>query len=272
MWGQIAIAGANLLSGLMGSSAESKSRKLHQQQLAQSQAQFDAQMDQTIQRRVADAQAAGIHPLFALGASAGASPTISSGGVPQTGNAMGDAISKIAGQLGMIEVNKAAANRDNAEAAYYNSLVARGAQNGASQGRDAGMESGEISPVLSNKPVPGKAQYVEPERPKTMATGVEAGEIPTHVRVTGPDGMSYDIVNPKLFDDITQPAFWHWAVQQARHWTSEKIEAIKNAASVGTESQVRKRLHAINRAIIESGNKNYKPPTRKRRLRNRSRQ
>ena len=38
--------------------------------------QFDAQMDESIQRRIADAEKAGIHPLFAMGASVGAAPTL----------------------------------------------------------------------------------------------------------------------------------------------------------------------------------------------------
>lgn len=44
------------------------------------QNQFDAQMDTSIQRRVADGLKAGINPLAAIGASANVSPTIHSGG------------------------------------------------------------------------------------------------------------------------------------------------------------------------------------------------
>lgn len=87
-------AGSSLLGGLMNKKSASKS-VAQQNQMAQ--AQFDAQMDQTIQRRVADAKQAGIHPLYALGASSGASPTIS--GQAETGSHMGDAIASAGGAL-----------------------------------------------------------------------------------------------------------------------------------------------------------------------------
>lgn len=44
------------------------------------QAQFNSQMDESIQRRVADGLKAGINPLAAIGASTNVSPTIHSGG------------------------------------------------------------------------------------------------------------------------------------------------------------------------------------------------
>jgi len=48
---------------------------------------FDTQQHRTIQNRVADAKAAGLHPLFALGASGGGSPSISMSGAPSAGAA-----------------------------------------------------------------------------------------------------------------------------------------------------------------------------------------
>lgn len=87
-------AGSSLLGGALSGKS---SRKAAKQQNAMAQAQFDSQMDESIQRRVADAKKAGIHPLYALGASSGASPTIS--GQAETGSGMGDAIAQAGGAL-----------------------------------------------------------------------------------------------------------------------------------------------------------------------------
>lgn len=79
----------SLAGGFIGSSSAKKARK-------QAQAQFNAQMDQSIQRRVIDAKKAGVHPLFALGASVGASPTISAG----ADNSMASGVEAAAQQTG----------------------------------------------------------------------------------------------------------------------------------------------------------------------------
>ena len=85
-WVPLAAAGAQAHQNRMGRDASDKAQRrnirLTREQMAQAQAQFDAQMDESIQRRVKDAELAGIHPLFAMGASSGASPTISAGGTP----------------------------------------------------------------------------------------------------------------------------------------------------------------------------------------------
>lgn len=98
--------GADFVGGLMGHSAKKKAMR-------QAQAQFDQQMDHSVRRRVEDAKRAGVHPLFALGASVGASPTTVSGG---EGSPMGDALARMADTLGVIEKNKASAAKDEAEA------------------------------------------------------------------------------------------------------------------------------------------------------------
>lgn len=82
-------AGGSLLGGLFGS----KKSTINAQR---AEAQFDAQMDQTIQRRVADAKKAGLHPLFALGASPGASPTATISGQSDSGSLIGQGIGQAA--------------------------------------------------------------------------------------------------------------------------------------------------------------------------------
>lgn len=83
-------AGMDLTAGLVGSaqSSHDASRARH---LARQQ--FNAQMDESIQRRVADALKAGINPLAALGYSGGASPTFHTDGMSNSGSSLAAGIS-----------------------------------------------------------------------------------------------------------------------------------------------------------------------------------
>lgn len=83
-------AGMDLTAGLLGSaqSSHDASRARH---LARQQ--FNAQMDESIQRRVADALKAGINPLAALGYSGGASPTFHTDGMSNSGASLAAGIS-----------------------------------------------------------------------------------------------------------------------------------------------------------------------------------
>lgn len=82
-------AGGSLLGGLFGS----KQSDLPSQR---AQAQFDQQMDHSVRRRVEDAKRAGLHPLFALGASPGASPTAHISGQSDSGSLIGEGIGQAA--------------------------------------------------------------------------------------------------------------------------------------------------------------------------------
>lgn len=103
--------GLDFVGGLMGRSSARK-------QQAQAASQFRQQMDESVQRRVADAKKAGIHPLFALGANVGSSPTISTN---QPDSSMQTALGTMANTLNKLETNKAQAARDHAQAALFDS-------------------------------------------------------------------------------------------------------------------------------------------------------
>lgn len=128
------------VGGLFG---QSKADKQQRANLRQSQAQFDSQMDESVQRRVADAKKAGIHPLFALGGSVGASPTVHAG-TGDGGKPMQEALVQMGSQLGIISANKARSRLDEAQAAYYNAQAAKVRQGLHSEGRDldAGKQAG----------------------------------------------------------------------------------------------------------------------------------
>jgi hypothetical protein len=237
-------AGANLLGGLFGSSAQSKANRLYKKSLAQAQSQFDAQMDESIQRRVADAQAAGIHPLFALGASPAGSPTISAGSPPSQGNAMGDAVARMGEMLAIIPMNKARAKRDEAEAMYYRSLAAKTTQDLASQGRDAfGNPSGagvRTFPVPDREPL-GEAVYISPVVAKSKAVGVRAGTEPGTIDAIMPDGRKINLISPDLnMDEISQIDYLY---QRAVHKGADAMTALDAAVRKATRNRpIRQRV------------------------------
>lgn len=86
MLGPLVAAGSSLLGGLLGRS--------HQEDMI---AREHQRQDTSIQRRVADAKAAGIHPMFALGANV-SSPSVSVGGDPMASalSSMGQDLSRAA--------------------------------------------------------------------------------------------------------------------------------------------------------------------------------
>lgn len=160
--------GLDFASGLLGMSNANRSQK---RQLAQAQHQFNQQMDHSVRRRVEDAKRAGIHPLFALGASAGASPTISAQG-DGGGNPMGAALNAMASTLNSLETNKAQAKKDEAEAALMDSERARIEQElKGGRGADAeALKEIDIGSLPKKRNIHGQvatslADYYKPELP-----------------------------------------------------------------------------------------------------------
>lgn len=120
--GDFISAGASLLGGLFGrKQTRSDNRQLLQHQDRWNQRSLDfatRQFESGIQTRVADAKKAGIHPLFALGASGGGgSPSFSVGG-GVSGNALGEGIARAGASLGR------AAGRDPLARELHNAQVA----------------------------------------------------------------------------------------------------------------------------------------------------
>lgn len=70
MWEGFAAAGANILGGLISNQINANQQE---NEATRNQSNFNQQMDATIQRRSADAKAAGLHPLYAMGMGSSAS-------------------------------------------------------------------------------------------------------------------------------------------------------------------------------------------------------
>lgn len=221
----------SLAGGFFGAKQAKKSNKLAMRQ-------FNAQMDQSIQRRVKDAQAAGIHPLFALGASVGASPTLHAG-QSDTGSMIGEAIAgagraatNYAASKGLQRVQaaqirsaEASATRDEAEAQLALSRAKTIEQEFTSRGHDGFSGEAKLYPYgekpASHGLVFGPAKHVAPEVPYSQSMGVRAGNIPERIRVVGRDGRAIDVINPELEFEFLPELLW--ARQKAQYWTTDQM-------------------------------------------------
>jgi len=178
-----------------------------------------------IQARVADAKAAGIHPLFALGASGGYSGGGASFGQSRSGTqfstgGLGSAIDRAMAEksrktrMGTLdaaqaEMQKAQIRNLNSrsqineiEAMARSSEEAKGRQDvwstGAGRGNfgDYGVEGGEARTF----PLKSRGRDVH-MRPLTQSS---RSSIPEMIEIVGDDGYRYRIVNPALGDEVAQ--------------------------------------------------------------------
>jgi hypothetical protein len=208
--------------GLIGQRQQNKQYKqslaFEREKFGLARDQFNQQMDASVQRRVKDAQAAGIHPLFALGASVGSSPTMTAGSAPApTGSALGDAVSRIGARVAAAEIkkNEAEAKQSEAEAALADSKTATIAQRLASTGRD-NLGTSSVSPTAETP------NYYIPEVPTIDSTGVETGRAPAYKKLKTADGRELTIFSESAqADEINQA----WLVQQvAKHKMTDAIQ------------------------------------------------
>lgn len=206
--------GLNFMSGLMGRSSQKRQQR---EQMMQAQRQFDAQMNESVQRRVKDAKAAGVHPLFALGASVGASPTISAQGESR-GDPMQGALSSMASVLNGLETNKAQAARDHAQAALFDAEKKRIEQDLGHRGSDSEALTVFGNPKRTdalgnviNQPDgaqlnPDGSMTVPPEVPAQSSPGVRAGAIPQVIPVTIGPGETVNVPSEEAWgDELTSP-------------------------------------------------------------------
>lgn len=195
-FGGLGLAGG-VISDVFGSKQAAKNRQLTREQMQMMQRQFDAQMDQSIQRRVVDARSAGIHPIFALGGGIGASPTAAiGGGEPVRGSETGRAIANLGASLAEARIRQggAAAKRDEAEAQLLDARRAVIEQELNHSGRDT---ISEIS-VYPKQPLAWQSQIAKHRR--------ERKGVPLYVNVYDQrTGQQQKLFNPALgLDEVGQ--------------------------------------------------------------------
>lgn len=253
--------------------AASAMRKEGRRNRKQQQAQFDAQMDESVQRRVKDASAAGIHPLFALGASVGASPTLS--GPDYAGaSAVGDAIARFGGRMSQrkaeaasIRQAEASAARDEAEAALINSERARMEQGLSSTGRDTMTTSqvqtfpledipfGTATPLdVHGSPKRSASFSVVPtEHQAAGSPGTTPGVSPSRRLIVEPSGQRISIYDDKSgpgseeLNAFVIPALkarWiaEWQIWKVRGGKGARAEAARKWILENTDPSARARI------------------------------
>ena len=175
-------------------------RALTREGWTRSESMFRQQMDETIQRRVADAVKAGLHPLAALGISSGASSSLA--GASPTGGAVTDAVRGLGEALARAEIRlkNAGAKKEESEAALADSKTATLAHHLAARGRD-GLQlienpSGNTVGFFPHKAnelgdgfVFGPAEHYNPQVATSKKRGVESGTHPGTTEFEMPDGQ-----------------------------------------------------------------------------------
>lgn len=276
--GTIISAGANLAGSLFeGSEQRAASEELYDKQerfqKKWNRRQWDlAKRGMRISERpvstvVADARRAGIHPLYAMGAAGGSSPSFSAGGPPRvhpSGSGLGTGIARAGQILGegisarrkaptpleaatlanmeaQTEAFRSQGRRNDAEAYAAASEAKRAEQKAASTGRDA-----ETFAYNPRAPIPRKALSAATGRPKGTRPEKRPVEVFPHADIsprgtatfTDPDGVLVTLPwygDESGFDEIGQVLnAWELAKSRARYqsrsvkrWYERKIRRIR---------------------------------------------
>lgn len=269
-WQALLGMGLNFASGRMAANeqkrADKKNMWMWQQEMKQAQHQFDQQMDMSVTRRVRDAVNAGVHPLFALGASVGASPTIASGGAPyKSGNSpMANALAQM-GQS-VMQLNTSQAKLDESQAAYYDSMAALNAQKLAGEGRDTLGTSGSnvITHPYNPEVYAGQVEVLPAQviSGKKGNVGQEAGDGPMKRTRTESDGQVVELYSSDSQMDevnqgyvLAQRAKWHaqWKVWDMYRGTGKRAYQAKKYILSNTAPEYRKQVQQKLRASQERG-------------------
>lgn len=228
MWQALAL-GAGFASDLMG-------RSERRSDSAQAMKQFNMQMNESVQRRVADAKKAGIHPLFALGANVGASPTLSYGGGRSGMSGTTNAIGQIMAQTGMKAVNEAQAAKDEAIAGYYRAMESKLTQDAAAHNDvDTVTTSDALGrPVQGyGPPAPGSDPLVKVRPVEVSAQrspGTRAGAEPLMIPITLPGGREITVPNPDTFEELLQPSSIVGLIKAIGGMTDQEIFSVLRQA------------------------------------------
>jgi len=216
-------AGASLLGGKQSNDASKKMLRM--------------QMNESIQRRVKDARKAGVHPLFALGASVGASPTSGMGdsGITAAGDAIASGLkgysrakaserqTRINDAVAKAQVGSANASaaRDIAEAQLLDSERKRTEIDMYSRGRDAynpsRMESYMVGPQPGNPELgPHTVVPVEQQAQQKTNPNVQAGIGPAWVERYDIGGYTIKVPQEDLNLDFVANLSGGWQMLQNR--------------------------------------------------------
>lgn len=209
--------GGDLLSLGAGLYSDSKNRR-HSKEMARN----------SILWRVQDAKNAGIHPLFALGASVGNSPSMSTA-LPQAANRVADRIqrrSERTAQQPLLEAQinsaNASAKKDLIQSQLNESQTALFRNQLDSQLRDS--QVGSTYKDFPNQIVGSPNDIVEPTRSSAAKRpGVQAGYINMWQETVDADGNKHYVPSEQMMQTLQEGGWLLAAHKNTKHWTRKKI-------------------------------------------------
>lgn len=246
--GSLISAGGSLLGGLLGKSSADKRAK-QTAALAREMAQYG------IRWKVKDAKKAGIHPLYALGASSNISPTL------PAGDTLGASVAEAAASVGRGMVGKKQSElidqqiQESKSRQMLNEAqsVALAGQDTARQGaRTFGDANLDVAMGVQTWPPPDSKQEIVEVVPTQVPTtkpgdrSTKAGNQPFFVEYTRKDGTIGRALNPDLgMDEVGQV---YVAAAEGKHWAKKMWTAFrltrKMQAKIADYAR-RKRLKAL---------------------------
>lgn len=189
-----------------------------------------------IKLRVRDAREAGLHPLYALGASpASVVPQFMSSGAGYSGESVGDRLQSMGQNLSQLQTPgmtaeqrqihdanlkaiEASTTRDNSQAAYYAAMAAR-----ESQAKNATAPQ----PTVTGAPRPGMVQG-QPDQVTSVKKENQSVTAGNHAAfkdaiVIGPDGQPRTIAvpNPDILQDQEAIGYGLFAYENSRRWINQ---------------------------------------------------
>lgn len=229
-WGAAIAAGIQAV-GARRSTNKANRHNIFMRQLAREQFEWQKDWNENfIQKRVADAQLAGIHPLFALGGNAGGvSPTASVGTVqqPSGDGGYGAAGAAIGGIVDALIARTNSETKSNEADAMLKDANRAAIENmfGSTQ-RDKTPAVAAVSPSTDPNDPMGTAEYFRPQHPKSGSRGTVAGQSPVMVEGMTPDGRKVELYNPDLgLDEIGQIKY---AYERAIHKGADALMWLRN--------------------------------------------
>lgn len=174
-------AGASLAGGLINKSSADSNRDAQERIAAQNIAQQREFAQNGIRWKVDDARAAGVHPLFALGANTTSFSPVSVGDSSST--AMGDAVASAGQNIGRAaQAAMSAPERQKAAAADALTLEKAGLENELLRTQILSLKRAQLGPPMptlsNNQSIPGQPATAkgDPATPKNKSLGMGGGD------------------------------------------------------------------------------------------------
>jgi len=218
MLGALIGAGTSLVSGLLGSKAQKNANKAQMQMAERNIALQKEFATKGIQWKVKDAQKAGVHPLYALGANTVSFSPVSVGSTPETGLAEGIA------NMGQ-GIARAQETGFSTEGRIQNKILALQVQRGELENQKLASEIALMNqagqppsitgnPIIDGQSAPNQVKVNPAEVTSSRAPGIEAGSGNDAATIRTQNGYA---VVPSLdvkqrIEDVT-PLEWQWMVR-----------------------------------------------------------